>query len=366
MAADDPTRDSSSSTSESSTFRPGMLLEGRYRLVRPLGEGGMGTVWVAHQIVLERDVAIKSCCDGWEDHHKARLRREALALATIRHPSVVQVFDLGELPGGLPFIVMELIEGESLAQRIEREGPLDAVEAVSLVLPLLDGLSVAHASGVVHRDLKPENVLLANAEAGVRAKLVDFGIARLDRSSTRLTVDGSFVGTPAFMAPEQIRGVGDDERVDVWGAAALLYATMTGSPPFVATDILGLLRRVVEEPPSYPRAAKSLDGKLWRILMDAMRKDPGDRTATVAALRDELSAWLEKKGPPSSKNRPIAAVGSAISMVTTAPPPSSWTQSQANPSDAGPPSNGAPLSSDAEISPEGIIDTLIRQKLRDT
>lgn len=374
MASDQPTRDSSADSNDVASFKPGLLLDGRYRLERPLGEGGMGTVWVGHQIALRRDVAIKSL-RFVGDTHRERLRQEALALAAIRHPSVVQVFDLGEMPGGTPYIVMELVDAESLATRLERTGPLDAIEAVSLMIPLLEGLAVAHAAGVIHRDLKPENVLLTTTANRPRAKLVDFGIARVDRMSPRLTMEGGFVGTPAFMAPEQIRGVGVDERVDVWGAAALLYSLLTSAPPFTAPDILGLLRQVMEEPPSYPRGARNLDGKLWSILMNAMRKDPNERTPSVLVLRDELSEWYDRRAPPSSKDPHTSSLNAAraSSEITREAPPSSarGSKSEASSHAATARSEGfsratTSPSNTASDPPAPPLDTLIRQKLGDT
>jgi serine/threonine protein kinase len=347
MVAVDPTLADPRQGGSSSVFSRGLLLDGRYRLERPLGEGGMGTLWVAYQIALQREVAIKALrVTGAQ--LQARLRQEALALAAVRHPSIVQVFDLGEAPWGAPYIVMEYVRGESLAARLERERALPARDAVALVLPLLDGLVAAHAAGVVHRDLKPENVLLALSPEGVQPKLVDFGIAQLESADHRLTEVGVFVGTPAFMAPEQIEGRVTDERTDVWGVGALLYSMIAGQPAFTASDLLPLLRKVLEAPPPYPRQAAGLDGRLWSILMNTMRKSPQERISSARALRDELAWWLQgqpgrgdplseppsarrasdppatrgawpSEAPPASGERP--AEGQATWNATTSSPP---------------------------------------------
>jgi len=256
----------------------------------------MGTVWVARQLTLEREVAVK-LLRAPAGPQRARLKREALSLAAVHHPAVVEVYDYGETPEGTPYLVMELVRGESMGERIQREGPLAAQAAVALMLPLLDGLAAAHRAGVVHRDIKPDNVVLAVGPAGVMPKLLDFGIARLDRGTdARLTAEGGFLGTPSYMAPEQVRGAVADERADVWGVGVLLYELIAGTSPFGVEDLIVVIRRVMDEPPSFPRGARGLDGKLWGILMAALRKEPGERTASAVAFRDGLAGWLAARG----------------------------------------------------------------------
>lgn len=295
-------------------FHRGLVLDGRYRLERPLAEGGMGSIWVGHQIALEREVAVKLLRVGSSEPLRARLRREALALAAVFHPAIVQVYDYGETPGGSPYLVMELVRGDTLGARLSREGPFPVASAVQLAVALLEGLAAAHRAGIVHRDIKPDNVVLASTPSGQQPKLLDFGIARLDRGSeARLTADGGFIGTPAYMAPEQVRGETAGERADVWGIAVLLYELCAGQSPFGVDDVIAVIRRVVDEPPSYPRNAVGMDGKLWGILMAALRKDPAERTPSALALRDALVGWLEARGlAPAS--RPSAS-------LALAPPP---------------------------------------------
>jgi serine/threonine-protein kinase len=288
------------------TFRAGLVLDGRYRLERPLAEGGMGSIWVGNQIALQREVAVKLLRVSGAAL-RARLRREALALAAVHHPSVVQVHDYGELADGTPYLVMELVRGEALGQRIVRAGPLAATDAALLMLPLLEGLAAAHRAGVVHRDIKPDNVVLAVSPGGAQPKLLDFGIARFDRdAAAKLTGEGGFIGTPAYMAPEQVRGGDVDERADVWSMGALLYEAIAGRAPFGIDDVIAVIRRVLDDPPPYPRAARGLDGRLWGVLMGALRKDPAERTPTALAFRDALAGWLESQGTTPSF-RPIPA-----------------------------------------------------------
>jgi serine/threonine-protein kinase len=282
---------------EALSFTRGLVLDGRYRLERPLAEGGMGSIWVGQQMALEREVAIKLLRVESSAPLRARLRREALALAAVHHPSIVEVYDYGETPGGSPYLVMELVRGEPLGQRVLREGPLPVAAAVQLVVLLLEGLAAAHRAGIVHRDIKPDNIVLTSSPAGPQPKLLDFGIARIGRAdAARLTTDGGFIGTPAYMAPEQVRGATADERADVWGMGAVLYELCSGQPPFGIDDVIAVLRRVMDEPPSFPRNAAGMDGKLWSILTGALRKDPAERTPSALALRDALVGWLEMRG----------------------------------------------------------------------
>ena len=317
-------------------FHAGLVLDGRYRLERPLGEGGMGAVWVGHQIALDRAVAIKvlHVTDVQRGTSNARLRREALALAAVHHPAVVEVYDYGETTDGVPYVVMELVRGEGLAERMARRGALPAEEAVALVLPLLDGLAAAHRAGIIHRDIKPENVILAagrDGRGGEVAKLLDFGIASVTVAGdeARLTSDGGIIGTPAYMAPEQMRGEATDERTDVWGVGALVYELIAGEPPFGEGNLFAVLGRVVSQPPPYPRRAQGLDGRLWALLMDALRKDPAERTPSATALRDALAGWLAPRParvaspagatPPPALSPEAAAARLAPTLLASSP-----------------------------------------------
>jgi len=281
-------------------FAMGAVLDGRYQLDRPLGEGGMGTIWVGRQLSLGREVAIKSIKPGRPQDH-AQLAREARLLASVRHAAIVQVFDFSEVSGQLAYVVMELVRGESLEAHLDRRGRIPAVEAVSLMLPLLDGLAVVHDAGIVHRDIKPANVVLAlegvSPSTQIVPKLLDFGIAR-DVQPTSLTIAGELAGTPDYMAPEQFLGLRADARSDLWSVAAMLYDMLAGEPPFAGANLFEIMRRVRDEPPPFPRAAEGLDGALWRLLTGTLRKDPNERPQSALALRAELAAWLTVRGGP--------------------------------------------------------------------
>ena len=198
---------------------------------------------------------------------------------------------------------MELVQGTSLNAHLMQVGPMPCEEAVSLLLPLLEGLAAVHAAGIVHRDIKPANILLSSeARQGVIPKLLDFGIARNDEAAA-LTMDGTLVGTPAYMAPEQFAGVRADARADLWAIAATLYDMITGGPPFAGDNLFELIRRVCEEPPSFPRRARGLDGKLWSLLTETLRKDPEERPANALILHQRLADWLASRGGVRSISR---------------------------------------------------------------
>ncbi len=296
----------------------------------------MGEVWAARHDKLGKQVAIK-LVRADSDAIRARLVREAMALANLRHPNVVEVHDLGEMQSGAPFVVMELLDGTTLGARLA-DGPLPVKLAVAIARDVASGLSAAHALGIIHRDVKPDNIQLATAPGGaLRPVLIDFGIAADRRQKEeRLTAEGAIVGTPEYMAPEQLSDRGADERTDVWGLGATLYEAIAGQSPFRHTSLMVSIRRIVDEPPSFPRAAEGLDGRLWALITRALRKDPGERFASAAELHRALAAWLATRGdapatssaptleipiPAAPPVAPAAAVDSTIDAAPINDPP---------------------------------------------
>ena len=270
-----------------------VILAGRYQMVKLLGVGGMGEVWEARHLLLDRVVALK-LMSPQRASVAERLMIEARALARVRHPAVVEVYDCGTLENGTPYIAMERLLGETLASAVRR-GPLPVAAAVRLFIPILDGLAAAHRVGVIHRDFKPENIfLIESGSAGRLPKLLDFGIARIEDGAPRATADGSIMGTPAYMSPEQFRGERCAEPSDLWSATASLYEVITGQPPFGDDQILTIRQRVLEAPLPYPRKVAGLDGRLWSFLARGMRKLADQRFESAAAMRDELVAWRDK------------------------------------------------------------------------
>jgi serine/threonine protein kinase len=281
-------------------YAPGMVIGGKYRLERKLGEGGMGSVWAAHHEHLDTAVAIKVIRSGFEQLGLGpRLLLEARAAAKLGHPHIVRVFDVGQTADGTPFIVMELLEGQSLGAYLTQQRRLSATEAVQLLLPIADALRVAHAKGIVHRDIKPDNVFLVREETGVQPKLVDFGIAKFGprEPDSQLTQRGAIVGSPDYMAPEQARGEEDiDRRADIWAFCVVLYEAMSGGPPFTAGNHHALLRAIIETTPTPLKSLLCADTELSQIIETGMLKDREQRYQSMQEVGEALARWLLTQG----------------------------------------------------------------------
>jgi len=282
-------------------YAPGDVIAGKYALEEVLGTGGMGAVFRARNTVIDMPVAIKLIrADLDRELLSGRLLQEARAVAKLAHPAIVRVFDVGKTALGDPFIVMELLEGQSLAQIIDREGRLSSARAVQLLLPIADALSVANAKGLVHRDVKPDNVFIADDEEGqLQPKLVDFGIVKHEHAAEggHLTQIGSVVGSPDYMSPEQARGVESlDQRSDVWSFSVVLYESITGTTPFESNNYNALLRMIVETEPLSLKQHSVADGELSAIVSKGMSKEPSARWASMGQMGRALASWLYDQG----------------------------------------------------------------------
>ena len=267
-------------------LQAGAVISGRYRVIRPLGQGGMGIVYEAHDLALERRVALKYLVSSPDDPQQlARLQREARAAAGISHPNICHVYEIGGEAPDL-FIAMELLEGESLAARIAR-APLAPVEALQIAAGILRGVDALHRRHVIHRDLKPSNVFVT--DHGV--KLLDFGLARplaIDAIQTAApTMPGTILGSPAYMSPEQARGEPLDERADLFSVAGVLFEMLTGRSPFLRATAVETLHAVVyEQPPSLAGSGSVI--ALDRIIRRGLSKRAADRYSSASEMLEAI------------------------------------------------------------------------------
>lgn len=292
----------------------GRQVAGRYRLVAKLGEGGMGAVFRAEQISLKRIVAVKMLKPAMSADHALvrRFHAEAELAAKINHPNTVTLYDFGQDTDGNLFIAMEYIEGNSLRQVLHREGPLSSERALGIATQVAASLADAHTHGIIHRDLKPDNVMLT--ERGRQhdiVRVLDFGIAKLrdergDISQLPLTQAGDLLGTPQYMAPEQIRGEPVDGRTDVYALGALLYEMVTGRLPFEAPTVLAILGKHLTDMPVRPaerRPDLPIHNAVDQLVMDALKKAPAERPS-MDQLGERLGELSARLGTPSRPKMP--------------------------------------------------------------
>ena len=304
----------------------------RFKVLKALGEGAMGVVFVARDTLLQRDVALKLIKPelAGEEKNRSRFLRECQAAATINHPGVATIYEAGETEDGRLFLASELIEGETLKERVAR-GALEPDEVVEIGIQLAEALAAAHAKGAVHRDIKPSNIML---RPDGQIKVLDFGLARLvvtddsvDNEDTRTidqTMEGAVVGTPAYMSPEQASGMRADERSDIFSAGCVLYELVTGTSPFQSSSVPETLRRVlVEEPPSIESSVDGIPIGLEEVLRGAMAKDRERRTAAAAELAANLkeirggstTTVAAMPAPPDRAIRRNLLVGGMVGFV---------------------------------------------------
>ena len=286
-------------------LNPGDLI-GRYRIVRPLGRGGMGVVYVANDDRLDRDVALKMIAGLSDETARTRFWREARAAASVSHPHICQVFEVDESGDGI-FLTMELLEGEGLDRRLMR-GALGAADAMPIALGMLGALEALHARGLVHRDIKPSNVFITPHGP----KLLDFGLARSSsaadtptEATAPVTAAGMIIGTPQYMAPEQVAGAALDGRTDLYAAGAVIFQMLAGRPPFTGTGPDLLFAALKENPPALqgPPDVVAID----RVIRRAMRKDPAERYARAADMAADLSA-VSLSGTHAGPVMPVRAL----------------------------------------------------------
>jgi serine/threonine protein kinase len=296
-------------------------LFGRYRILRPLGQGSMGTVYLAMDTNLGRHVAVKVPRFGLSDGPEVRARffREARSAATLDHPNICPIHDSGEI-GGVHYLVMAFVEGKPLTE--VAPGPMPARQAAALVLKLAMALAEAHDRHIVHRDLKPANVMINQRGEPI---LMDFGLAlHINQADERLTQTGSVLGTPAFMAPEQVSGdvAAHGPKMDVYSLGALLYRLLSGRPPFAGQVAQVLVQVLHDQPPPLSSVQPGVGPELEAMCVRAMAKRPADRFASMHEFAAALTAYLNRPAAPllDTPGRPVAAPEEATTLTRTGQP----------------------------------------------
>ncbi|MDD5307798.1 MAG: serine/threonine-protein kinase [Deltaproteobacteria bacterium] len=301
----------------------GLVIDGRYRIIDLVGRGGMGAVYRAEHVKMGKIMAVKLLHGELSQDQDLvrRFRREAETVSRLTHINTVSVFDFGT-HNGMMFLVMEFIDGRDLAEILRASGPIPFARAAGILIQVCSALVEAHGKGIVHRDLKPENIIVStDPDQGDFVKVLDFGLAKLKnvRGGTYITVQGSLLGTPYYMAPEHIRGEGVDARTDVYALGAMMHKLLTDEPPFTAGTPMGIItKHLTEEPPApserfpelgIPRVAD-------RIVRKAMAKSPADRYASADEMRRALADALDGMSTPGGRLR-------LSSSASTGPGPSS-------------------------------------------
>src|SRR5262245_57398243 len=277
---------------------------GSYRLVRKIGEGGMGAVYLGEHTLLGRPAAVKMLLRDLSHREElvARFFNEARAATAVKHPGIVEIYDFGYHTDGSAYIVMEYLEGESLASRLATMRRLPEARATALCRQIAGALGAAHAKGIVHRDLKPDNVFIVrdpDTQDGERTKILDFGIAKLasEQAGISKTRTGTVLGTPAYMSPEQSKGAGNvDARADLYALGCILFEMLCGRPPFVAEGGGEVMAQHIYAPVPMPSSIAPIAPQLEQLILRALAKDPPQRFQSA----DDMISALQTAVPPGS------------------------------------------------------------------
>jgi eukaryotic-like serine/threonine-protein kinase len=282
----------------------GQVLGERYRVLRKLGEGGMGEVYEASHVYIDKKFAIKLLRPEITGNPEAvaRFHQEARSASSIGHENIIGIDDFGRLPDGAVYFAMELLEGESLADRMKDGPPLRFEEYLGVTMQVCAGLSAAHAKGIIHRDMKPANIFLTQKQGMTVVKILDFGIAKVggDGGKQALTRTGQIFGTPQYMSPEQALGKPLDGRSDIYSVGVIMYELATGRVPFEAETFMGILTQHITGkavPPSQAAPERGIPPQFERVIERAMDKDPGNRYASMEELAKDLHALATEMAP---------------------------------------------------------------------
>ena len=301
------------------------VVAGRYRIIKLLGEGGMGSVYLAEHVAIQKKLALKVLHPEYATKGDivTRFQQEAISASRIKHPNVLEIFDFGQIETGAFFLAMEFLEGNDLADELARQHTLEPARGLCIALQICRALAAAHANGVVHRDMKPENVFLQRTPDGEEiVKIVDFGIAQLRTNEEaaacakrrRLTRTGMIFGTPEYMSPEQAGGRHADARADVYAVGIILYEMFTGAVPFTGETFLGVLAKHLNYPPPDMSAVfpeLQISGELTGVIRRSLAKDPAARYASMNEFSQALQATPEGRGASGRRSAPGGAISSS-------------------------------------------------------
>jgi serine/threonine-protein kinase len=303
------------------SLEPGQLIDGKYRIVKMIGEGGMGAVYLGENVRINRKVAIKALHAAYTGNEEVmqRFEREAQAAGRIGNDHILEVLDIGQLPDGDHFIIMEYLDGEPLSGRIKNKGRLVPAEATPIIRQVLEGLQAAHTAGIIHRDLKPDNIFILREKAGVHdyVKIIDFGISKFNQlagDGMKMTRTGAVMGTPYYMSPEQASGSSEaDQRSDIYSVGVILYEAVTGRVPFDAGTFNQLMFKIVlSEVPPPESIVPDLDPAFSSIIAKSMTRDLTQRFQTTAEFIRALDAWMHSG---ASVSVPPAADAAAAGLL---------------------------------------------------
>jgi serine/threonine protein kinase/CheY-like chemotaxis protein len=360
----------------SAVIEPGAVLAGKYRLESKIGSGAFGAVFKATHLQLANKVAVKVLQSNMVPTQEAlaRFQREGVSACRIQHPNAVSILDFGVTDKGVAYLAMELLQGHSLAEEIQKRAPFSPRRCAEILAPLCDVLSEAHAANIIHRDIKPANVFLHHGRAGEVVKVLDFGIAKLlDDGGTELTVEGSLVGTPAYMAPERLSSQPYDGRSDVYSVGILLYEMLCGQPPFKSKDLMAVaMMQMTQEPRPARELNSSIPPAVEAVVMETLSKDPGRRptpaalaerftsAANAAAASSAADDTLNFKTPPTVQPSRMAVPAAASGTQSAGPSAAPSASRPAATRQAAPP---RPTVKPAVEPEEGSLFGRIRRKL---
>ena len=315
----------------------GLVIDGRYRIEKQIGEGGMGVVYMATHTVLQKKLALKVLRgDGSKDAEVVqRFMQEAQAATSIGHQNIIDISDFGRLPDGSVYFVMEYLDGTSLSDMIKTGGSVPTQQAIHIIRQIASALEAAHARGIVHRDLKPDNIFVIKQGGDPSfVKVLDFGVAKVGGAASKLTKTGMVFGTPHYMSPEQAAGHSVDQRADVYALGVIMYEMFTGKVPFDADTFMGILSKHMFEAPARPMLSGGNLGSLEGVILKTLEKNPDHRYQTMTELIGDLDT-VAAGGSVNVGGKPgVAPPGNLADALEPAP---------AYDFEAAEPSSGSPL-----------------------